>query len=232
MLAMETEMKTQRVACGGGGFTLTELLVVICVVAVVAVLLLPGLAASKRKNEKINCINNLKQIGLASRIWEGDNGDKYPMQSALTNDAMIKLISDGKAYVLWQTMSNVLGTPKNLVCPADKQRTAAVSFTQNFSDANISYFISLDASDAYPQMILFGDDNLAVNGVRVRPGILNLWTNTPFSWTKERHGGAGNIGLSDGSIQTTTSTALQAAVQSVQQGFQPTATSANGLLIP
>src|SRR5208283_468971 len=106
------------------------------------------------------------------------------------------------AYVLWQTMSNELVTPKILVCPDDNQRTEAVSFTQNFSDANISYFFSLDAADAYPQMILYGDDNLAVNGVRVRPGILNLWTNTSVAWTKERHGGAGNIALSDGSVQT------------------------------
>jgi prepilin-type processing-associated H-X9-DG protein len=61
---------------------------------------------------------------------------------------------------------------------------------------------------------------------------LNLWTNTSFSWTKERHGGAGNIGLSDGSIQTITSTALQAAFQSAQQGFQPTGTATNRLVIP
>ena len=204
---------------------MTELLVVVCVVAVVAVLLLPGLAASKRKNEKINCINNLKQIALASRIWEGNNSDKYPMQLAVTNEAMIKLISDGNAYVLWQTMSNVLGTPKILVCPADKQRTAAVSFTQNFSDANLSYFLSLDASDAYPQMILFGDDNLAVNGVRVRPGILNLPRNASVGWTMERHRGTGNLGLSDGSVQTI-------AINAMQQAFRQTGFATNHLVIP
>ena len=124
------------------------------------------------------------------------------MQLAVTNDAMIRLISDGNAYVLWQTLSNELSTPKILVCPEDKQRTEAGSFTQNFSDANISYFISLDASDANPQMIFSGDDNFSVNGIRVRPGILNLWTNASVAWTKERHGGAGNIALSDGSVQT------------------------------
>ena len=41
-------------------------------------MLLPALAAAKKKAQKINCINNLKQVGLAFRIWEGDNGDKYP----------------------------------------------------------------------------------------------------------------------------------------------------------
>ena len=212
MLAMETEMKLQPTTRSDNGFIFTELLVVICLVAVVAVLLLPALAASKRKSSKIDCVQNLKQIGLAFRIWEGDNGDKFPMQFAVTNDATMKLINDGNAYVLWQTMSNILGTPKLLVCPGDKQRTAAVSFTQNLSDANISYFIGLDSSDADPQMILSGDDNLAVNGVRVRPGILNLSTNASVAWTKERHGGTGNIALSDGSVQTATDLALQSAL--------------------
>ncbi len=209
-----------------------ELVVVICTVAVVAALFLPAFATAKRKSSGIHCVNNLMAIGLASRVWEGGNGDKFPMQFALTNDAVMKLVSSGNAYVLWQTMSNELSTPKILACPADELRTAALSFSQNFSDANISYFLSLDASDAYPQMMLCGDDNLVVNGIRVRPGILNLSTNIIAGWTKERHGGAGNIGLSDGSIQTTTSTALQAAFQAAQHGFQPNRAAANGLVIP
>jgi prepilin-type processing-associated H-X9-DG protein len=214
MLAMETEMKTQPTICGGRGFTWVELLVVICVIAVVAVLLFPALAAAKRKQLKIGCISNLKQNGLAYRIWAGDNGDKYSMQSVLTNDAIMKLVGSGNAYILWQTTSNQLSTPKEVVCPADKERNVAASFRQGFSDANISYFLNLDASDGYPQMMLCGDDNLVVNGVRARPGILNLSTNASVGWTKERHGGTGNIALSDGSVQTVTSTALQQAVQS------------------
>ena len=225
MQAGNWKMKLQATTRGGRGFTLTEFLVVICVVAVVAVLLLPAIAAGKRKNSNIHCFNNLMQIGLASRIWEGDNGDKYPMQLAVTNDAMIKLISGGNAYVIWQTMSNLLGTPKNLFCPADKQRTAAVSFSQNFSDANISYFLSLDAADAYPQLVLSGDDNLAVNGVRVRPGILNLSTNASVEWTMERHHGTGNLGLSDGSVQSAT-------IIRLQQAFQQTGFATNRLVIP
>jgi len=218
-------MTIQPTTHGSRALTLTELLVVICLVAVVAFLLLPALAAAKAKHSRMNCVNYLKQFALASRIWEADNGDKYPMQLAVTNDVMIKLISNGNAYVLWQTMSNELGTPKILLCPEDKKRTEAVSFTDNFSDANISYFLNLDASDAYPQMILSGDDNLAVNGVRVRPGILNLSTNASVAWTKERHGGAGNIALSDGSVQTTTTLALQSALVN-------TGTATNRLVIP
>ena len=60
-------------------FTLIELLVVIAIIAILAAMLLPALAAAKRKAQRINCVNNLKEIYLAFKIWSGDNGDKYPM---------------------------------------------------------------------------------------------------------------------------------------------------------
>ena len=60
-------------------FTLIELLVVIAIIAILAAMLLPALAAAKRKAQRINCVNNLKEVGLAFRVWEGDNGDQYPM---------------------------------------------------------------------------------------------------------------------------------------------------------
>ena len=195
-------MNTQRTTRGGRGFTQVELLVVICVLALMAALLLPALAAAKRKSSHINCVNNLKQIVLAFKMCAGDNDGKYPTEMCAKNDAMMKLFSSGNAYVLWQTMTNELNTPKILICPEDKGRTGTSSFTDGFSDANISYFFSLDADETHPQMILSGDSNLAVNGVNVRPGILNLWTNASVGWNADRVGRfhpAGNLALTDGS---------------------------------
>jgi prepilin-type N-terminal cleavage/methylation domain-containing protein/prepilin-type processing-associated H-X9-DG protein len=238
MLAMETEMKTQPPHRGGKGFTLTELLVVICVVAAVAVLLLPVLAAAKRKSSKVGCVNNLKQIGLAFRIWEGDNYDKYPMQVSVTNGGAMELAVAGDVSAIFRVMSNELSTPKVLFCPPDTGRHYATNFTTDLNHQTISYFVALDAEDKYPQMILSGDDNLEVNGVRVRPGILNLLTNAPVEWTEnERHGRdqqwhilkphwrVGNIGFVDGSVQITTALILQSALVN-------TGNATNRLVIP
>ena len=212
-------MKTQPACNVTKAFTRTELFVVIGVVVVLVVaLLLPALAAAKRKRSRLGCVNCLHQINLAFKTWEGDHGDRYPMDTVLRDEETMKLVGSGKAFLFWQTISNELLTPLLLHCPDDKRRTEAVSFTQNFSDANISYFFSPDAIDTYPQMIIDGDDNLAVNGVRAKPGILNLPTTNSLAWTKERHRGVGNIGMADGSVQQTTVNTLNSAVTAATNG--------------
>jgi prepilin-type N-terminal cleavage/methylation domain-containing protein len=159
-------------------FTLIELLVVIAIIAILAAMLLPALAAAKRKAQKINCVNNLKQVGLAFRIWEGDNGDKYPMALVSAQGGAQEYASSlgyptpGSGHVnvpyVYSVMSNELSTAKVLYCPSDTPRTVSPNFIAGaggpnagtFTNGNISYFVCGDAADAYPQMILAGDRNL------------------------------------------------------------------------
>ena len=217
--------------------TLTEVLVVIFVMAFAVALLLPALAAAKRKHVRIGCVSNLKQIGIAYRLSEGDNNGKYPMAVSVTNGGAMELVATGNVAACFQVMSNELSTPKVLLCPEDTRRVRATNFS-TLNSSNISYFVGLDAAETKPQMFLSGDDNLAISGIPVKSGVLELSTNTPVTWTSLRHVAynshfwtaarhkfVGNIGMADGSAQQFTTDGLQKALQQ-------TGVTTNRLVLP
>src|ERR1700704_1644051 len=60
------------------GFTLIELLVVIAIIAVLIALLLPAVQAAREAARRAQCVNNLKQIGIALHNYHDVNGS-FPM---------------------------------------------------------------------------------------------------------------------------------------------------------
>lgn len=202
--------------------TAIELLVILTCLLVLAVLLIvPFCLAVHVREANITCVDNLKQISLTLRIWEYDNGNiGGPRTVPLPTKDQTTGFNDGQiAWIRALGISNIVREAKILQCPLDKETPTTTNSTG--LKIRISYFLNLDANEGYPQELLSGDDNLAIGGAPVKPGILLLSSKGPVSWTTTRHGRVENISLSDGSVEQQSSTGLQMAVQYSTNGTPP-----------
>jgi hypothetical protein len=143
------------------GLVLGYISLVVLPLIILPAMLLPALSQAKGRALEINCQNNMKQIGLAFRMWAIDNGGQFPFNISTNKGGTLELCAAGpdgfdrNAAFHFQVMSNELSTPKILVCPADKKKQAALDFL-SFQPVHVSYQLhsGTNLSDTTPQAIL------------------------------------------------------------------------------
>ena len=92
-------------------FTLIELLVVIVILGVLAAILLPVLSKAKVRAQSIQCLNNLKQWGLAVQLYAGDGEDAMPRDG--TDAGGTYSIYSGKSGLPLTAATDLSGTPND-----------------------------------------------------------------------------------------------------------------------
>jgi hypothetical protein len=189
---------------------------VILLVAFVLLLLLLAVPwrGNYRRSAELRCLNNLKQVALAFHLRAQDNGDWFPMTPSTNTTGAKEFNETEKVYLQLLAMSDELGTPKILTCPADKQRVRVELWSQ-FTQENLSYFLGLEAN-TNGQMILAGDRNIT-GGVLTNGNLMLCKSNTPLSWTSAIHKNKGNIALGDASVRQVSNMGLKEQLQAELQ---------------
>jgi prepilin-type N-terminal cleavage/methylation domain-containing protein/prepilin-type processing-associated H-X9-DG protein len=119
--SLESPVRPLRAA----GFTLIELMVVVAIIAILASILLPAIARSKEKGRQISCLNNMRQIGIAFRLYHGDADDVFPAPGSKQRYG-----PQPEDWIWWQYGRNITNSsiaryldgfnPKIFTCPADR----------------------------------------------------------------------------------------------------------------
>jgi prepilin-type N-terminal cleavage/methylation domain-containing protein/prepilin-type processing-associated H-X9-DG protein len=205
LLKMLETMKVLWHRRKSGAFTLVELLTVIAIIGILSALLLPGLTKAKARAKRIECVNDLKELGTAFHLFAHDHQGKFPMQTPMSEGGSFEFVQSGYrvngefyfSYRHFQTLARELTLPKILVCPTDLGRQPARTFAA-LQNSNISYFVGVNADYDQPQSILAGDRNITNDFI---PSSTIVRGTYGLRWTRELHFFKGNVLFADTHVE-------------------------------
>ena len=203
-----------------------------CVVGLTVLFALAAslLANSKSESQRVICFNNLRQIGRAFHVWGNDHQDLMPWQVELDDGGTLWHVLGGNLWLHYSWISNELGSPKILVCPADNVPKKIASdwgtgpsgfLNPQYRNNSVSYTLFLHALADNLRSLLATDRNIRsdiASGcsflANVNSGVRQLGgrNSENETWTNAIHGIIGHVLFADGTVSFTTQSELIDAV--------------------